>query len=75
MSEPVVVTSDRSVRRGARVVFQAVFDLSRTRQALLSVAQPALGAVLALGALPSAEKMLLSARRQHRLAVFAQRRA
>jgi 4-hydroxybenzoate polyprenyltransferase len=30
-----------------------VLDLARTRQALLSVAQPALGAVLALGALPS----------------------
>jgi len=31
---------------------RALVDLSRTRQALLSVAQPALGAVLALGALP-----------------------
>lgn len=31
---------------------QAIFDLSRGRQALLSVAQPALGALLALGALP-----------------------
>jgi 4-hydroxybenzoate polyprenyltransferase len=39
--------------RGARVVAQAIFDLSRTRQALLSVAQPALGAALALGRLPS----------------------
>lgn len=55
MSQPVAATA----RRGARVVFQAVFDLSRTRQALLSIAQPALGAVLALGALPSADKMLL----------------
>jgi 4-hydroxybenzoate polyprenyltransferase len=32
----------------------AVFDLSRGRQALLSVAQPALGAMVALGAFPAA---------------------
>jgi 4-hydroxybenzoate polyprenyltransferase len=32
---------------------RAAFDLSRGRQALLSVAQPGLGALLALGALPS----------------------
>jgi 4-hydroxybenzoate polyprenyltransferase len=37
----------------------AVFDLSRGRQALLSVAQPALGAVIALGGLPSVRTMLL----------------
>ncbi len=37
--------------RGGR--FAAVFDLSRGRQAFLSIAQPGLGAVLALGALPS----------------------
>ena len=38
---------------------EAIFDLSRGRQALLSVAQPALGAVLALGALPSARTIVL----------------
>ena len=37
----------------------AVFDFSRGRQALLSVAQPAMGAVLALGALPSPDGSLL----------------
>ncbi|MHB9004793.1 MAG: UbiA family prenyltransferase [Coriobacteriia bacterium] len=37
----------------------AVFDLSRGRQALLSVAQPALGAVLAIGGLPSARVISL----------------
>ena len=37
----------------------AVFDLSRGRQALLSVAQPALGAVLALGGLPSVHVIAL----------------
>jgi 4-hydroxybenzoate polyprenyltransferase len=37
----------------------AIFDLSRGRQALMSVAQPALGAVIALGALPSITKVLL----------------
>jgi 4-hydroxybenzoate polyprenyltransferase len=36
-----------------RVRAAAVFDLSRGRQALLSVAQPALAAVLALGGMPS----------------------
>jgi len=35
----------------------SVLDLSRTRQALLSVAQPAIAAVLALGALPSGRQM------------------
>lgn len=40
-------------------LLHAVFDLSRARQALLSVAQPALGAVIALGGLPSARQMLL----------------
>jgi 4-hydroxybenzoate polyprenyltransferase len=40
-------------------LFAAVFDLSRGRQALLSVAQPALGAVLALGGLPSLSKAIL----------------
>ena len=38
---------------------EALFDLSRGRQALLSVAQPALGALLALGHLPSARVMVL----------------
>ena len=37
----------------------AIVDLSRTRQALLSVAQPALAAVLALGTLPSAQQIVL----------------
>lgn len=37
----------------------AVFDLSRGRQALLSVAQPALGALLALWALPTPRVMVL----------------
>lgn len=37
----------------------AIFDLSRGRQALLSVAQPALGALLALGTLPSGRQMTL----------------
>jgi len=55
MSEPIPLTTEHS----ARATFEALFDLSRTRQALLSVAQPALGAVLALGALPSGSKMLL----------------
>lgn len=32
---------------------ESIFDLSRGRQALLSVAQPALGALLALGSLPT----------------------
>lgn len=40
-------------------VVHAVFDLARTRQALLSIAQPALGAVLALGGLPSPRVMAL----------------
>lgn len=40
-------------------ILRGLFDLSRARQALLSVAQPALGAVLALGALPDARTMLL----------------
>ena len=34
-------------------IAEAVFDLSRGRQALLSVAQPALGALLAVGHLPT----------------------
>lgn len=36
----------------AAELLRGLFDLSRGRQALLSVAQPALGAILALGALP-----------------------
>lgn len=38
---------------------EAIFDLSRGRQALLSVAQPAMGALLALGHLPSPRVMAL----------------
>jgi len=38
---------------------QGLFDLSRGRQALLSVAQPALGAVLALGKIPDSRTMFL----------------
>ena len=37
----------------------AIFDLSRGRQALLSIAQPALAAVIALGGLPSPHTMAL----------------
>ena len=37
----------------------AVFDLSRGRQALLSIAQPALGALLVLGVLPRLEVIVL----------------
>jgi len=55
MTQPMAATASRS----ARDVFEAIFDLSRTRQALLSVAQPALGAILALNALPSPDHMLL----------------
>jgi len=39
--------------------FGAILDLSRARQALLSVAQPALGALLALGHLPAPRTMAL----------------
>lgn len=51
----------------------AILDLSRSRQALLSVAQPALGALLALGRLPSAETMAigLAAATTGYLAVFS----
>lgn len=38
---------------------EAIFDLSRGRQALLSVTQPALGALLALGHLPSTRVIVL----------------
>lgn len=38
---------------------EAIFDLSRGRQALLSVVQPAIAAVAALGGLPSARIMML----------------
>lgn len=39
--------------------FRGLIDLSRARQALLSVAQPALGALLALGGLPDGSTMLV----------------
>jgi 4-hydroxybenzoate polyprenyltransferase len=55
MSEQTATTASRNFR----VIAEAIFDLSRTRQALLSVAQPALGAVLAAGALPSPGRMAL----------------
>ena len=55
MAEPVGQASSPS----SSALFAAIFDLSRGRQALLSVAQPALGAVIALGGLPSASKMVL----------------
>jgi 4-hydroxybenzoate polyprenyltransferase len=42
-----------------RATAAAIVDLSRTRQALLSVAQPALAAVIALQGLPSARQMAL----------------
>jgi 4-hydroxybenzoate polyprenyltransferase len=44
---------------GAPSLTAVMFDLSRGRQALLSVAQPALGALLALGRLPTLEVVLL----------------
>jgi len=43
----------------APTIGEAVFDLSRGRQALLSVAQPALGALLALGHLPAPRVIVL----------------
>lgn len=43
----------------ARDTLRSLLDLSRARQALLSVAQPALAAVLALGALPTPRQMAL----------------
>lgn len=42
-----------------REIARSLLDLSRARQALLSVAQPAIAAVLALGALPSPRQMAL----------------
>ncbi|MHB0976445.1 MAG: UbiA prenyltransferase family protein [Candidatus Aquicultorales bacterium] len=39
--------------------FKAIFDFSRGKQALLSVAQPALGAILALGHLPGTLVILI----------------
>lgn len=45
-------------RSGSRTI-RGLFDLSRARQALLSVAQPALAAVVALGGLPDARQMTL----------------
>ncbi len=55
MSDPLTST----ISRTPRALFAAIFDLSRGRQALLSVAQPALGAVIALGGLPSPSQMVL----------------
>ncbi len=49
----MAVERDESVGRRGPSRLAALVDLSRTRQALLSVAQPGLGAVLALGGLPS----------------------
>lgn len=43
----------------ASSVAEATVDLSRARQALLSVAQPALGAIVALGGLPDGPTMTL----------------
>jgi 4-hydroxybenzoate polyprenyltransferase len=43
----------------ASTLAEAIFDLSRGRQALLSVAQPALGALLATGHLPSTRVVVL----------------
>jgi 4-hydroxybenzoate polyprenyltransferase len=48
-----------SVPLGPARFFAAIFDLSRARQALLSVSQPALGAVLAIGGLPSPRVVML----------------
>jgi hypothetical protein len=49
----------QAVREATIQLEEAAFDLSRGRQALLSVTQPALGALLALGALPSARVLAL----------------
>lgn len=43
----------------APTIAAAIFDLSRGRQALLSVAQPALGALLAIGQLPDLRTTML----------------
>lgn len=56
MQEPTAAVTDN---RSPGTLLAAIVDLSRTRQALLSVAQPALGAVLALGRLPDTRTMLL----------------
>lgn len=55
MPQPVTLATSH----GPSALFAAIFDLSRGRQALLSVAQPALGAVIALGGLPSIGKIAL----------------
>lgn len=39
--------------------FSLLFDLSRGKQALLSVSQPVLGAILALGQMPDARIMII----------------
>jgi len=49
---------DQAISRAPSLT-ASIVDLSRTRQALLSVAQPALGALLALGRLPSPIQMAL----------------
>jgi 4-hydroxybenzoate polyprenyltransferase len=47
------------VGRPAPGLAAAIFDFSRGKQALLTIAQPGLGAVLALGALPSARVLAI----------------
>lgn len=47
------------IAMSVRGIAAATFDLSRGRQAALSVAQPALGALLALGVLPSTRVVVL----------------
>lgn len=49
----------QSITQSQPTVVSAVFDLSRGRQALLSIAQPALAAVLALGGMPSSRVVAL----------------
>lgn len=45
--------ANATVTKSSSRLLTAIFDLSRVRQALLSIAQPALGAVIALRGLPS----------------------
>ena len=51
---PCMSATDTPVAAGRVSLPAAVVDLSRGRQALLSIAQPALGAMLAAGGLPAA---------------------
>jgi len=56
MSEAIHLNRDETARASLAA---SIFDLSRGRQALLSVAQPALGAVIALDGFPSLKVMAI----------------